>query len=259
MRLGISYGVFSGLELLKPSLQNIRPFAKHIVVVWSPIATTGEPAATYAKPLLDSLVKEGLIDELIKYRPQVTTNPQGMQDNCRMKREVGRAACMNAGCTHHLIRDCDEFHDTLQVYGHISMAETFDCTLTRIREYVNTPTTRIKELTGLCVPFIQSIDKKLGKFRPFNVVCDMGRTVMDVKTWKIFTPDDLIMHHYTFVRLDENEMRRKYQGHGHCHNIGTLNEFLTWTKRFTPDQLEQVPDTFGIREYWDNEFQQWLK
>jgi len=65
MKLGVGYIAFTGAEFLKPSLQNIRPFADHIVVVYSNISHTGDSAPKYLEPLVKGLEEEGLIDELI--------------------------------------------------------------------------------------------------------------------------------------------------------------------------------------------------
>jgi hypothetical protein len=259
MKLGVSYGVFSGLELLKPSIQNIRRFASHLVVVWSPISSTGEPAVDYMKPLLDDLVNSGLVDELIEFHPRIVSNPTHMQDNCRMKREIGRLACMKAGCTHHLIRDCDEFHEPEQFESMLDFFPTVDCTLSRIREYVDHPLRRLKQMTNLYVPAVQNIEKKLFKTNPFGVTVDMGRTISGVESFRLLLPNQLVMHHYTFVRFSGDEMKRKYQGHGHCHRIGTLDQFIKWTKRFQEDDFEYVEDRFGILDYWNGEFLQWVK
>ena len=258
MRLGVTYTVFSGLELLKPSIQNIRPFASHIVVVWSSVSSTGEKAVNYIKPLLDDLVKSKLVDELIEFDPKITAKPIEMQDNCRMKREVGRLLCLKAGCTHHLIRDCDEFFDPDQFQSMLDIFPTVDCTISRIREYVHHPTKRLKNLSGLHVPIVQNIKGKLHRFNIFKVTVDMGRTVSNVESFRIFTSDEFVMHHFTFVRYNEEEMRRKYQGHGHCQRIGTLEGFIDWTNRFKEDEFEYVEDQFGILDYWNGEFQQWL-
>lgn len=258
MILGVTYTVFSGLELLKPSIQNIRPFAAHIVVVWSPISSTGEKAVKYAKPLLDNLVNCGLVDELILFQPQITHLPVKMQDNCRMKREAGRLACMAAGCSHHLIRDCDEFFDQDQFKSMMTVFSSVDCTISRIQEYVYHPMLKLKTLSDLYVPVVQCIHKKLRKENPFNVTVDMGRTVADIKTFKILKQDDLVMHHYTFVRYNQEEIERKYQGHGHCHRIGTLGEYMKWVGRFNRDDLEMAEDKFGILKYWKGEFKKWI-
>ena len=258
MILGVTYTVFSGLELLKPSIQNIRPFAQHIVVVWSPISSTGEAAVNYIKPLLDDLVKSKLVDELVEFNPAITNIPVKMQDNCRMKREVGRLLCLKAGCTHHLIRDCDEFFDADQFASMLDIFPTVDCTLSMIREYAHYPTKRLKNLSGLYVPIVQNIKGKLHRYNIFKVTVDMGRTVSNIDSFRILKPDELVMHHFTFVRYNKEEMERKYQGHGHCHRIGTLDKFIAWTNRFEKDDFEFVKDQFGIWKYWDGEFKQWI-
>jgi len=259
MKLGVTYQAFSGLELLKPSILNIRPFASHITVVWSRIAFSGEPCAVWAEPLLHNLVKSNLIDELIEFHPKITKRPEEMQDGCRLMYDIGRCSCLQAGCTHSLLKDCDEFHDPVQLEQTLKNYSNVDCSLTLIREYVNNPTTRIKKLTDLYVPFLQKAEKKMkARNRPFKVLCDGGRTIEDVKTWRIYKEQELVMHHYTFVRYNDVEMHRKYCGNGHAQRMGGVENFLKWTKRFSSEELETVPDSFGILNYWNGEFQQWI-
>jgi hypothetical protein len=258
MKLGCSYGVFSGLELLKPSLLNIRPFAEHIVVVWSPVSSSGDPGPAYAKPLLDSLVREGLVDELFEFVPKRTIRPIEMQDNCRIKREIGRIRCQLVGCSHHLVRDCDEFHNPILFRGRMEAFERNDVTLTPIVEYVQKPMIRIKGISKLYVPCVHRIGCQLKRHNPFGVTVDMGRTVCPVKSFRIFAENELVLHHYTSVRINEAELQRKYQGHGHLNRVGTLNDFVNKVYGYGPDELEEVPDTFGIQDYWKGEFQQWL-
>jgi len=258
MRIGCSFGVFSGLELLKPSLLNIRPFAEHIVVVWSPVSSTGELAPSYMKPLLASLLGECLIDEIIEFVPKETNRPIEMQDYCRMKREIGRIRCQLAGCTHHLVRDCDEFHNPVQFQECLETFEQMDVCLTPIVEYVQKPTMRIKEISGLYVPCVHRIDSQLRRYNPFNCKVDMGRTVYPAEHFHIFAPNELVLHHYTSVRINKEELRRKYQGHGHLNRVGTVDNFVSKVYSYDLDELEEVPDAFGIQDYWKGEFQQWL-
>ena len=258
MKLGVSYGVFSGLELLKPSLQNIRPFAYHIVVVWSPISSTGERAVPYMGALLNSLVAEGLIDELVRFIPAITSRPIEMQDNCRIKREIGRIRCEMAGCTHHLVRDCDEFHDPDQFRFQMEQFDNVDVTLTPIVEYVQRPTIRLSGVSKLYVPCVHRIGSHLQRSAIYGVTVDMGRTVVPVKKFRICQPEELVLHHYTSVRIDDRELRRKYQGHGCLQRTGTEQDFIRKVYAYEPEQLEEAPDLFGIQAYWNGEFQQWM-
>ncbi len=259
MRLGCSFGIFSGLDLLKPSLLNIRSFADHIVVVWSPVSSTGEPAPSYMKSLLASLIGECLIDEIVEFVPKRTDRPIEMQDNCRMKREIGRIRCQLAGCTHHLVRDCDEFHDPVLFQGQIATFQQMDVCLTPIVEYVQKPTTQIKRISGLYAPCVHRIDSQLRRYNPFGLTVDMGRTVYPVGTFKVLTESELALHHFTSVRINDEELRRKYQGHGHLNRVGTVDDFMAKVRSYSPDELQEVPDVFGIQDYWKGEFQQWMR
>ncbi len=259
MRLGATYIVFSGLDLLKPSILNIRQFAQHLVVVWSRISSTGEQAPKYMEPLLNDLVSQRLVDQLVEFKPKITRLPIRMQDNCRMKREVGRIVCQTAGCTHHIIRDCDEFYEPLQFADSIKEFSKYDSTIAPIYDYIGSPTKRTKQVASLHVPVVQRIDRKLSRHNPFGVTVDLGRTIEEpVDTFKIFKPSELVLHHFTYVRCNSTELRRKYQGHGHLHRIGDIHKFMSTAKSWPKDDLVDVPDQFGILDYWKGEFQQWL-
>jgi hypothetical protein len=210
------------------------------------------------KPLLDSLVREGLVDELMEFVPKRTDRPIEMQDNCRMKREIGRIRCQLAGCTHHLVRDCDEFHDPVQFRRHIGWFVSQDVCLTPIVEYVQKPTTRIKGISGLYVPCVHRIDCQLRRYNPYGLTVDLGRTIFPVERYTVLATDALVLHHFTSVRINETELRRKYQGHGHLNRVGTVGDFVNKVYGYSPDDLEEVPDVFGIQDYWKGEFQQWL-
>jgi hypothetical protein len=264
MRLGVSYGVFSGLDLLKPSLKNIRPLAHHIVVVWSRVSSTGEKAPRWMVPLLQSLMSEKLIDELLEFLPRRSIRPIEMQDNCRMKREIGRVACHAAGCDYHLVMDCDEFWDRKQFESQTRVFEATDASAAPIVEYAGPPTNRFRKLSDLYVPVVHRISSPFHRDNPFPVKVDVGRTVKPVGSYKVFFPEELVLHHFTLVRYNEEELKRKYHGHGHLHRMFMKGEeperdFLTWTRGFDPVQFERVEDRFGIEAYWKGEFQQWIK
>ena len=263
MRLGVGYIVFTGGEFLKPSLQNVRPFAKHIVVVVGDRSHAGHKMPKYLKPLLDQLKKEGLIDELIHHKTEPTNAAACMQHKCRDKREIARQQCMVAGCDHYLIRDCDEFHDSKQFQTILDSGwtEQYDVLISQLYEYWGRPSLRAKGISPLYVPFIQKIHFPLkGKVYPVRV--DRGRTAIGWKTHKVLLPEELAMHHFTACRYNKRELLRKWQGHGHLNrNWSSGNAYVESVARLI-EENEVVEtgtqDQFGIVEYWYGEFREFL-
>lgn len=260
MKLGVTYSIFSGLELLKPSLLNVRPFADHIVGVYSNISHTGQEAPKYLKPLLKELFDNGLIDELIEVNSPILTDPIQMQGHFRLKRETGRMLCKNAGCTHHMIKDCDEFFHPAQFAAAKQLSAEYDSTVAPIAEYCKKPTLRIKTKSALHVPVIQKIDLPLHRCNPFlPISVDVGRTVKGVQRFKIFTEAELVMHHMTLVRINREEEQRKFYGHGHLNRTTTVEKYMARMDSIALDELEEVPDMFQINSYWKEFREQWLK
>ena len=109
VKLGVGYNVFSGVELLKPSIQCIRFLADVVVVVYSKRAITGEMGLPFLLDLLYDLKREGLVDAIIEVEHPVTHNPLEIQQEKRRKYELARQFCEDAGCTNFMGRDCDEF------------------------------------------------------------------------------------------------------------------------------------------------------
>ena len=263
MKLGVGYIVFTGAEFLKPSLQNIRPFAHHIVVVFENKSHAGHKVPRYLKPLLDQLVEEKLIDQLVEVDKEPTMAAAIMQGKCREKRELARKLCEEQGCSHYLIRDCDEFHDSLQFQTILSsgLCDIHDLLITQIYEYWKSPLIRAKELSALHVPFIQKIQFPLRACNKFGKRIDKGRTPIGWKDFSVLDPNEIVLHHMTACRFNKRELHRKWQGHGHLNrNFKSGNGYIeSVNKLLEENETIQVDDKFGIIKYWKEEFKQLVR
>ena len=106
MKVGVSYNLFDGEELLEGSIKSIRESVDYVSVVYQTISNFGDAANDRLVPLLNKLKEEGLIDELFEFRPNVN---KGGHFNELNKRNIGIALSQGAGCTHHMSMDSDEF------------------------------------------------------------------------------------------------------------------------------------------------------
>lgn len=140
MRLGVTYNVYDGEELLEASARSVRAHAAHIVVVYQLVSNYGEPARPGLELMLQSLLDRGIVDELLRVDPvdippgearasvvskdaprsEVGNDPTFATLNEAFflelkKREEGRRCCAAAGCSHFMSMDTDEFylHDQL--------------------------------------------------------------------------------------------------------------------------------------------------
>jgi hypothetical protein len=107
MRLGVSYNLFDGEELLEGSIKQIRQHVDYVSVVYQTTSNFGNACNPELLPLLERLKSEGLVDELFEYSPKIN---KGGHSNEIQKRNIGLALSQGAGCTHHMSMDSDEYY-----------------------------------------------------------------------------------------------------------------------------------------------------
>ena len=114
MKLGASFNVFDGEELLEGSIKQIRQQVDYISVVYQTVSNFGNPCNPELVPLLERLKSEGLVDELFEYSPKIN---KGGHSNEIQKRNIGLALSQGAGCTHHMSMDSDEYYLSSEFEG----------------------------------------------------------------------------------------------------------------------------------------------
>jgi len=254
MRLGVTYNVFNGAELLKPSILTVRSLAHHIVVVYSVKSITGEEAPKWLMPLLNGLKKDGLVDTLMEVIHPLFSDSLRIQREKRMKYELGRKRCMEMGCTHHMGRDVDEFFDTDLLKTALGLFEHEDMVLCPLYDYLHQPTTRARGINTLHVAAFHKVGLHYEP-RKCPVLMDMSRTVAS-RSVKVTNESQLAMHHMTGVRYNPVEIDRKFQGHSHFNltGKGDRDKFRIAITNPSAQSFITVPDTFGVLNYWQKEF-----
>lgn len=207
-KLGISYSVWDGEELLEQSIKQIRATADYINVVWQKLSWYGKPCNPGLEKLLLKLKARGLIDELIFFEPDLNINPSYNEIN---KRNIGLKAARRAGCTHFMTMDTDEFYDSQQfqeAYNDI-IKRNLTHTCCNIISYV-TPTVRYRDPENFFVSFINRIDGNekftIDAFRDYiPCLLDPTRKIKLRKNSRFCFLGSVIMHHMTHVRKDINK------------------------------------------------------
>lgn len=210
MKLGVSYIVFDGAELLEHSIRQIRSHVDYVNVVYQTQSWFGRLLSKEDFQILQNLKKTGKIDELINFS---AFTPLKSKDKVaiarakgfeRTKRQVGLSACLKKGCTHYLGMDVDEFYVTEEfIKAKESIIKNgFDSTAVRYINYVNTPTLH-RGIDSNRVPFICRVSAVSQMGHNFFVKCDPTRGVKGVSAKKHEFPTALIkMHHMETVRKD---------------------------------------------------------
>ena len=196
MKLGASYNVFDGVELLEYSIKSIRDNVDFVVVVYQNISNFREKK-NY-EPLFQDLKQRGLIDKLVLFQPNFK---KSAAYNETEKRNIGLRECQSNGCTHLMSLDTDEFYfsDQLKYAKKVIEDGNYDSSACSLRIYYKYPEVRLVEKERLHVSLIMKIDGRKFKNSQWSVLVDPTRK-MDAKKMKVFSGKEIEMHHFQFVR-----------------------------------------------------------
>lgn len=216
MKLGISYNLWNGEELLRSSILSIRNSVDYISVVYQEKSNHGNKKDSL-EPFLKSLFKDKLIDEFYCYNPKLSLHPR---INEMTKRNIGLSLSILAECTHHLSIDVDEFYikkqfDNAKKYIECNNIYSSVC---QLQDYYKYPTLQIIPPKTYYVTFIFKIIPNI-KFiygTRFPVLVDPSRRLSIFNPFKVFQRKELEMQHMSYVRKD---IRLKLENSSSCRNF----------------------------------------
>jgi hypothetical protein len=210
MKLGVSYIVFDGAELLESSIDQIREHVDFIQVIYQNRSWFGTPAKSDDIALMQKLKRSGKIDALTLFDQFIPMTSKGnrevvtAKDYERKKRQFGLDSVISNGCTHYLCMDVDEFYVSSQFKAAKDsiIQNSIDLSSVRFINYVNIPTLH-RGTDAAHVPFICKITSVSKMGRGFFVKCDVtrGMTTSGRKTHS-FGSNIIMMHHMETVRKD---------------------------------------------------------
>ena len=208
MKIGVSYNLFDGEELLKDSIKSIRDEVDYISVVYQTISNFGNSCDEELVSLLEKLQSETLIDELFEYRPKV--NKGGHYNEIR-KRNIGISLSLGEGCTHHMSMDSDEYYllEEFKYMKKIIEEGDYDSSACRLLTYYKEPIYILDPPEDYYVSLLYKItpnsEYKISSKLP--VLVDPTRC-MEPGNCKVFIRDEIEMHHMSYIRKD---IRKKLQ------------------------------------------------
>lgn len=206
MKLGVSYNVFDGEELLEGSIKCIRDQVDYISVVYQTISNFGNPCTEELLPLLNRLKSEGLVDELFEYKPKINA---GGHYNEITKRNVGLSLSVGTKCTHHMSMDSDEYYlpEQFKFLKEEMINGNYDSSYCQMRTYYKSWEYQLDPPEEYYVSLIYKINQyslfEMGKYSP--VLVDPTRR-MDSGKHRIFKREEIEMHHGSYIR---NNIRTK--------------------------------------------------
>jgi len=257
MKLGVSYNVFDGEELLENSIKSIRENVDYISVVYQEISNFGNPCNPNLVPLLNRLKEDGLVDELYKYKPQPR---RGGHFNEINKRNVGLFLSEGAKCTHHMAMDSDEFYtdDEFKYLKNEMISGDYDSSCCQMTTYYKEPQYRLDPKEDYYVSLIYKIQmgKQYVMGLPFPTLVDPTRR-MEAGKCKIFTRDEIEMHHMSYVRKD---IRVKLTNSSASPNFKNIDKLVDYFEKWEyPQQglMGGAPDKFYDIVKVDKQFNTW--
>jgi len=232
MKLGVSYNLFDGEELLEGSIKQIRNEVDYISVVYQTTSNFGNPCNIELVDLLNRLKSEGLIDELFEYKPKVN---KGGHFNEITKRNIGLSLSQGAGCTHHMSMDSDEYYITeqfIKLKNNIEEGD-YDSSYCQMQTYYKSWEYSLEPAEEYYVSLIFKIKNDssyvLGASSP--VLVDPTRRMDPTNKHLVLKREDIQMHHGSYIR---NNIRTKLENSSASINFNKdidkiVNHYDNWS------------------------------
>lgn len=209
MKLGVSYNLFDGEELLEGSVKQIRDHVDYVSVVCQTTSNFGKPCSEDLIPLLKRLKKEKLLDEVLLYTPEIE---RGGHFNEIRKRNVGLKASFEAGCTHHMSMDCDEYFVSNE-FGTLKKLldkGDYDSSYCQMLTYYKSWEYILDPPEDYYVSLITKINQSSYYVfaAPAPVLVDPTRRIFGLNRPLILKREQIQMHHGSYIR---NDIRTKLE------------------------------------------------
>jgi len=213
MKLGVTYNIFDGEEMLPFSLKNLRPMVDFICVVYQNISNFGNSNDSLEEKLTKLKEEEGLIDYLYEYEPEILKDEEGKVKwqngtfNELEKRNIGLKICRANGCDVFMTIDCDELYDESQFEFAKKDFELggYDTSFCKMRTYYKLPTLELFPFEEYYAPLFYRIKKETKFSREYSidypVLIDPTRRVKAGYS-RVYDREEIEMYHYAYVRKD---------------------------------------------------------
>ena len=203
MKLGVSYNVFDGEELLEGSIKQIRNLVDYVSVVYQTVSNFGNKCDENLINLLNKLKSDGLIDDLYEYFPNLSNGPHY---NELEKRNIGLELSKKNGCTHHMSMDSDEYYlsNQFELLKNKVIEGDYDSSFCQMISYYKSWEYRLDPPEDYYVSLIYKIynDKNFILKAPSPVLVDQTRRIMGIKKPLIFKRNEIEMHHGSYIRKE---------------------------------------------------------
>lgn len=247
MKLGISYNVFEGEELLEESITRIKDHVDFVSAVYQTTSNFNIPCSNTLLPVLNDLKERGLIHELIHYDP--TSKQDYHKRNQVEKRNIGLQASKDNECTHHMALDTDEYYITSEFENLKKdiIKNRYETTACHMLTYYKDKIYILDPPETYCVPLIFKINKDtefVFNLKGYPAKVDSSRMTTYGK-FKKYNRNEIQMHHLSYVRKNLNN---KLHSHGARQNIeNQVDEIIKYHSKWKYPQQALLPGRETIK------------
>lgn len=255
MKLAACYSVFNGLELLEKSILQILPYVDVVIISYQTVSNLGNPDYN----VLPFVLKfEGEKFKTLCFVPDLDKNTKANEIE---KHNAMLQYAKELGCTHAFMSATDHFYNSNQFIN--AKAEVkemdYDITFTSMFTYYKKPTWCIDPIEEYMMPFIiklHPITTIIKKPVGYPAHTDPSVCINTFAKHKIFSPAEIMMHHYSMLRVD---IHSKFNNAAASirwqpsDKIKFINEYENYDIKNNPGvayfsgrKIKVVPDYFGI-------------
>lgn len=255
---GASYNVFNGEEHLLNSLRHMSKSVDYINIVVQYTSNLGNLATKELEKTMNQVESEKLADEIFIYTPNLTIPPVR---NEHRKRSIGLEMAKNAGVTHFMTMDCDEYYKTAEflLAKEFILENGIQASAVATYLHIKRPIWRSKDPDTTCCSFLTQITKnseiEFGSRYP--VMVDPTRRLHgDAEKFYFFDKSFISMKHMNLVRYNLNSKLANSSNANDTKFMAQVREsYEKWKfgeilhfPNKPPMEIIEVDDLFGIDE-----------
>lgn len=243
MKLAAIYNIFDGDELLGESMRCMDGHVDLFILVYQNVSNFGE----HHEPTLELGFGETITH---KYDPLLTGSIHDGTANEIKKRNIGLEIAREAGCSHFLFVDCDEFYQDFGRAKRLYFESRKAGSVCSIVTYFGSPTLQFADKDNYWVPFVHELNKDtVAGYRKYPFYVDPTRRVNERHVAEL----PVIMHHYSWVRKDIDRKMRNSSAKSNMERLKRITEDckIAYEGMTVPDmsnrKLVEVPDFFNLK------------
>lgn len=234
--------VFDGEELLGPAIRSLRSQVDFVSVTWQRMSYWGNKNDTDLEPLLNQLISDKLLDQAIFFEPNLNKTPK---ENELELRNIGLQASRDAGCTHHISFDVDEFVLPEELKRAKETFGDHDCSMVENVYYYKKPTWQMRPgVKSNLVSFIHPVASEYAMIPKYPYRIEVTRRLTPYDRCKVFKPEECQIHHMSYVRCNmEKKLRNSLTG-----KLFKIDKFVDEFNRYQIGERLIVPPDFLSRK-----------